>query len=127
MWFSKTEKVISMFKEAVNVYYDKHTPCYQWAGGKPDEYCINVAMNKFDLHPHQENYVPVYCGFIGGKKDEETVSKKFWAFGFTGNRLREADTKIYNKWVNQFCLRNNIQDRFYHVDKQEQIQERLKM
>lgn len=126
-YFKKTEKVKAMFTEAIKVYYQPGTPCFAWAGGKPDEYCINVAMNKVDLHPHKEYFVPVYCGFIGGKKDEETILKNFWGFGFTGNKISLKDSKIYNDWVRNLCEANKIPDRFYHVDKKEQIPERDKI
>lgn len=127
IYFKKNDKIKTMFDEARSIYYDKEVPCPVWAGGKPDEYCINVAMNKTNLHPHEENYVPVYCSFIGGSRDEETIKKKFWAFGFTGNRISQKDNDIYNKNVNNLCLRHNIADRFYHVNKKDEIPERLKL
>lgn len=127
IFFKKVPIVKQMFDEALKVYMDDKAPCYEWANGKPDEYCINIAMNKVGLNPHQENYVPIYCGFIGGRRDEETIKKKFWGFGFTGNRLGKSDKETYNKWVNQLSLYHKILDRFYHVDKKAQIPERLRI
>lgn len=124
VWFKKDPAIERMFELALEVYDDPDAPCKEWAGGKPDEYCFNVAMALCNIEPHEQCYVPVYNTFIGGVKNPDEIKKQFWGFGMTGHQVRPTDEETYNKWVNQLCVKFNIPDRFHHVNKKNKIVER---
>ena len=123
-YFKRNEKIEEMFKKALEVYDDPKAPCCQWAGGKPDEFCFNVAMSQCNIRPHKFNYMPVYIQFTDGIRGKDYILDYYWVTSNCGNRVHVTVAKLYNNLVHKYCVINKIPDRFYHTNKKELIPER---
>lgn len=124
LYFKAGPKADSIFKKAREVYDDPKAPTITWSGGKPDEYCMNVALA---LHDYvQEEAHVFYFQNVNGGMAEDTMRKKFWGFATGGNVVKANIVHIYNREVNMLCLQNDIPTRHYHVDKKDVIKEREK-
>lgn len=123
-YFKNGPEADSIFKKAREVYDDPKAPCITWAGGKPDEYCMNVSLG---LHEYTQE--PAHIFFfdnVNGSMREEIMVKRFWGFATGGNALAPKMIHLYNRKVNELCKKNGIETRHYHVDKKDVIKERSK-
>jgi hypothetical protein len=121
-YFKNGEKADSIFQKARDVYDDPKSPCITWAGGKPDEYCMNVSLGLHD-YTQEEAHIFYFENVNGGMK-EEIIRRKFLGFATGGNQLTPKLIHLYNKGINNLCLTKGIETRHYHVDKKDVIDER---
>jgi len=124
VFFKNGPKADETFKKARLVYDDPNAPTITWANGKPDEYCMNVALG-------QEGYVQEAAHFfyfdkINGHINDEAIVTKYWGFATGGNVVSPKLIHLFNRKVNALCEKNGINTRHYHVDKKDVIQERNK-
>lgn len=123
-YFKNGPEADSIFKKAREIYDDPKAPCITWAGGKPDEYCMNVSLG---LHDYTQEHAHIfYFDNVNGGMREEAIMKKFWGFATGGNALAPKMIHLYNKLVNELCKKSGIESRHYHVDKKDVIKERAK-
>jgi hypothetical protein len=122
VYFKNGEKANEIFKKARGVYDDPNAPTITWAGGKPDEYCMNVALGLIDYK--QDKAHIFYFDKINNTIPDETIGKKYWGFATGGNAVSPKLVHLFNRTVNDLCIANNIPTRHYHVDKKDIIEER---
>ncbi len=120
--FKKSEYAEKIFNKAIEVYDDSKTPNMPWAGGKPDEYCFNVALSLNDFKFKVKHVF--YFDKVNGTLSKHTIYHRFWGTAIGGNKVPQWIVDIYNKLVNKYCIRLNIPTRHYHVDKCKVINER---
>ena len=124
IYFKKGAKAEKIFNDAVNIYCDNKAPKTRKKWGFADEYCFNVSMSLNNHLPHEINWHPVYIHFIKSNIREMDIMQNYWALTNGGHTVSPILIKIYNRLLNLYCTKNNIPDRFYHVDKSKVIPER---
>jgi hypothetical protein len=124
-YFNKQDPgVQKLFIKMREIYADPKAPCKQWANGKPDEFCFNVACATENCIPPLLHYRPIYFSETEDVKPKEEIFKYFWAITNGGNKTRPAIIDIYNQLLNQYCKQMKVPDRFYHIDKKDILIER---
>lgn len=124
VYFKNGDYADEVFELAREVYDDPKAPTITWANGKPDEYCVNIALGKLDYE--QEPAHIFYFDKINGTIKDELIYSKYWGFATGGNAVSPKLIHLYNRKVNVLCLKHNIKTRHYHIDKKEVISERAK-
>lgn len=120
-YFKKTDKVKAMFKRMQEIYDDRQAPVVQWAGGKPDEYCFNIAGNMFEMYPHALIYKPIYLQMLDNVIIKDKVFNNYWGLSTCGNNVNPKLQEIYNRLLNDYCLEEGVPDRFLHKNKKDII------
>ena len=123
-YFQNGEKADKIFKDAREVYDDPKAPTITWANGKPDEYCINIALAKQDYL--QEEAHIFYFMNVNGSISDQAIEHRFWGFATGGNKVPERLIHWFNRRINFLCKKHNILSRHYHIDKKDVILERQK-
>lgn len=121
-YFRKCDWVDEMFTEALRVYDDPKAPVITWAGGKPDEYCFNVALAKKNYT--QPEFHVFYFDKLNGVINPGDIYTKYWGIATGGNRVSKNLIIIYNRLVNKYCTIMGIPERHYHIDKIQVVPER---
>ena len=121
-FFQNGPKADSIFEEARKVYDDPNAPTITWANGKPDEYCMNIALGEIDFK--QEEAHIFYFQNVNGSLNDDVIERKFWGFATGGNKVPERLVHWFNRRVNILCKKHNIESRHYHIDKKDVILER---
>jgi hypothetical protein len=121
-YFKKGNFSEQMFKIAREVYDDPNAPHIRWGGGKPDEYCFNIALSK--LNYSQEELHFLYFDKVNGAMPNEKIFQSFWGLAAGGNKLQLNIKRLYNDLVSLYSEHFEIQ-KHYHVDKKTIIPERL--
>lgn len=124
VYFKAGPKADSIFKKAREVYDDPNAPTITWAGGKPDEYCMNISLALHDYKQEQAHIF--YFQNVNGGLSDDNIQKKFWGFATGGNVVNPKIVHLFNRKVNLLCIQNDISTRHYHVDKKDVILERAK-
>lgn len=124
VFFKKGEKANAIFAKAREVYDDPAAPTMTWANGKPDEYCINIALALANYTQPQAHIF--YFDNINGTIQNHAIEERFWGFATGGNKVSPKLVHLYNYKVNELCLKHGIETRHYHVDKKDVITERQK-
>lgn len=124
-YFKKSEYAEKVFNLALEVYDQEGTPNVPWAGGKPDEYCFNVALSTLN-HKPENRHVFFFDKINGPNTPKETILHMFWGIAIGGNKVQPRIVDIYNRLVNKYCTRMNVMTRKYHIDKCLKIEERKK-
>ena len=124
VYFKNGPEADEIFKSAREVYDDPKAPTITWAGGKPDEYCMNIALGLRDYK--QEIKHIFYFDKINLSIRDEALPNLFWGFATGGNAVSHKLQHIFNKRVNLLCEKHNIPTRHYHEDKKDSIKERQK-
>lgn len=123
-YFKNNPQTDSIFKKALEVYDDPNAPTITWANGKPDEYCMNVALA---LHDYTQEQAHIFhFDHVNGHQTFELMKKKFWGFAIGGNEVAPKIVHLYNTQVNNLCKKHQIETRHYHVHKKDVIKERQK-
>lgn len=120
--FKKSSATKKIFEEARKVYDDPKAPCMPWAGGKPDEYCFNVALSKAGFQ--QEDKHIFFFKNINGSLRENEVYQYYWGIATGGTPVPKEVATLYNRIVNKCSHKLGIESRHYHKDKQDFIPER---
>lgn len=123
-YFKKCDFVDRIFSEALKVYFDPKAPTIKWANGKPDEYCLNVALSK--LGYSQNEFSVFYFDKMDGRMRLEDIYNEFWGIALGGNKNKKDIAIIYNKLVDRNCTIESLENRHYCRDKKDLITERLK-
>lgn len=124
LYFKNGPKADETFRKAREVYDDPKAPTITWANGKPDEYCMNIALGQED-YTQEEAHI-FYFDKINGSLREDAVKQRFWGFATGGNSVNSRLVHWFNQRVNYLCLMYKIETRHYHVDKKDVILERAK-
>ena len=124
VFFKNGEFADEVFTKALEVYDDPKAPTIVWAGGKPDEYCMNVALGQLDYT--QEPAHIFYFDKINGSRKEDSITSTFWGFATGGNQVNPRIIHLFNRKVNALCIKHKIPTRHYHIDKKDVILERSK-
>lgn len=122
--FHKTQNVEQLFKTALMVYDDTLAPTTQWANGKADEYCFNVAMGLLQMR--QDPFHVFYFDKLNGVKQESEIYNNYWGLAIGGNKVSQNVVILYNRLVNKFSIIKGMASRHYHIDKIDIIPERKK-
>lgn len=120
--FMKSDKAERIFNKALEVYKDEKAPTVQWANGKADEYCFNVAMGV--LGYTQEPLHVFYFYKLNGNKDGEYIYKNFWGIAMGGHKIPDNLIILYNRLVNTLSIKMGKTVRYYHTNKANAIPER---
>lgn len=123
-YFKNGQKADETFKKARTVYDDPKAPTITWANGKPDEYCINIALAQENYKQEQAHVF--YFDKINGSLREDAVKQRFWGFATGGNAVNPRLVHWFNQRVNVLCTIHKIDTRHYHIDKKDVILERSK-
>lgn len=121
-YFRKCDFTNEMFEICRSVYDDLKAPVIKWGGGKPDEYCFNIALSK--LNYTQEEIHFLYFDKINGRMPKERIYSSFWGLAAGGNKLQMEIKRLYNDLVSLYSEHFKIK-KHYHVDKKTVIPERL--
>lgn len=121
--FQKGEYAQKVFDLALQIYDEKGTPNVPWAGGKPDEYCFNVALSMLN-HKPENRHIFYFDKVNGTMLTKELILINFWGIAIGGNKVQPRIIDLYNRLVNKYCTRMNVMTRKYHVDKCKVINER---
>lgn len=121
-WFKKSAFCDRLFVRCLEIYNDKAAPCRQWANGKPDEYCFNVALS--ELGYQQKNTHLVYFDKVNGVISREQMCNNFWGLAAGGNQLIDVVRSFYNDLVKAYSKVFNTGITRFHVDKMAVIRER---
>ncbi len=124
VFFKNGPKADETFRKARAVYDDPHAPTITWAGGKPDEYCMNVALGQED-YTQEEAHI-FYFDKINGTIKDEMIGINHWGFATGGNAVSPKLIHLFNRTVNVLCTVAGIPTRHYHIDKKDVIKERTK-
>lgn len=124
LYFKRGPKADETFRKARDVYDDPNAPTIVWANGKPDEYCMNIALGQ-ENYTQEEAHI-FYFDKINNTLRNEVIEAKFWGFATGGNVVSPKLVHWYNARVNTLCINNGISSRHYHVDKKDVITEREK-
>lgn len=125
-YFSKGDVSDRVFEIAREIYDEPNTINIPWAGGKPDEFCLNIAMSKVGVKLPETNRI--YFRQTAGTLTSEQIYAQYWGLATGGARVDVSTVKLYNRLVDKYCIRLKIKDtlRHYHVDKASVIPERMK-
>lgn len=121
-YFKKGEFSNDLFRIAREVYDDLKAPVIKWGGGKPDEYCFNIALSK--LNYTQEELHFLYFDKVNGPMTKDRIFSSFWGLAAGGNKLQMNVKRLYNDLVTLYSEHFKIK-KHYHVDKKTIIPERL--
>jgi len=124
VYFKNGPEADAIFKKAREVYDDPNAPTITWAGGKPDEYCMNIALGLIDYK--QEIKHIFYFDRINLNIRDEALPNLFWGFATGGNAVSHKLQHLFNKRVNLLCEKHEVPTRHYHIDKKDVIKERSK-
>lgn len=124
LYFKNGPEADEIFEKARAVYDDPKAPTILWANGKPDEYCMNVALGEMNYSQGPAHIF--YFDKINGSIDEYKIKERFWGIATGGNVVSSKLIHIYNRLVEKYCYLAGIKTRHFHVDKKDVITERLK-
>ena len=110
-----------IFETALTVYDDPTSPNIPWGGGKPDEFCFNVACAHAGVLPRKR--LVFYFEKRDGRMSSEKIYKQFWGLSTGGSRVPGWVVNIYNRIVNACCIRTGVPPgvRHWHSDKENHI------
>jgi hypothetical protein len=98
--FNKSQKAKEIFKVAYGTYLDKNLPSIKWAGGYPDEYCINVALSLLDekiIYP----FTPIHCVNTNGEMTSFNILReRFYGMSMAGTKFTPIQHKLYDVTAN---------------------------
>lgn len=121
-YFKNGPAADALFENAREVYDDPKAPTITWANGKPDEYCINIALAKINYRQQKAHIF--YFDKINGTIKEAAIKQMYWGVAAGGNVLSPKMVDLYNRLVDKNCYLGNINSRHFHVDKKDVITER---
>lgn len=124
VYFKNGPEADDIFKKARDVYDDPNAPTITWANGKPDEYCMNIALGLRDYK--QEKSHIFYFDKINGYLEDKAMAQVYWGFATGGNSVSHKLQHLFNKRVNLLCEKHDVPTRHYHIDKKDIITERQK-
>jgi len=124
IYFKKTQENKELFDLCQQIYLDESAPKEKQTWGYADEYCFNVALSKLNIKFKSPNQNIIFIQFVQKKIEKKNITERFWGMTNGGHKTHPLLVKIYNELVNQYCLKMNILDRFYHIDKSQLIPER---
>lgn len=125
-FFRKGEFSSQVFKRAREVYDEKGSPCIVWANGKPDEFCLNVALAEKGVMPPEKQWV--YFKQTCGSMLPEAVLTNYWGLAMGGSIIGRNLAEIFNRLVNKYSIKMKRPEnlRYYHKDKKDHVKERAK-
>jgi hypothetical protein len=115
LFFRNGAHATKIFELARKAYDDMNAPCMSWGGGKPDEYCFNVALGLVN-HDQPERHV-FYFTKLHGHMEAERIYRTYWGLANGGAIVDSNVVILYNRLANKYCTRKGITTRRYHVDK----------
>jgi hypothetical protein len=121
-FFKKSSAATQIFQAARVAYDDSLAPCIPWAGGRPDEYCFNVALGK--IGNKQSDRHVFYFDKLHGQQPPAEVYRRYWGLATGGAATERQWAEIYDRLVNKYSLRLGITTRRYHIDKRRVIKAR---
>ena len=102
IYFERSEKVESVFKDAVSIH-DNHglSSVKEFAEGIPDELSINIAAAKHGVNPHKPNWQPSYWPQLYKNliPNVSTLYRDFYLLSAGGNLNTENVKQLYNTIV----------------------------
>lgn len=100
IYFTKSKLSKNIFETSHAVYLDKKIPCSAWAGGFPDEYCFNVAVNKAN-HQMLFPFTPIHGVNTNGELPAYiTLRDRFYGMQTAGIKFSNMQHKIYDTTSN---------------------------
>jgi alpha-N-acetylglucosamine transferase len=94
--FTKSEQVKKLYKTAHEIYLDRSLPCIKWAGGYPDEYCFNVALNILEMQMIYP-FTPIHgVNTNGDIISYNNFKERFYGMQVAGTSFKQDAHKVYN-------------------------------
>lgn len=130
MYFKKTERVLSMFKTAREIYKAPGLKSiHLFANHIPDELAINISTAIHGIEPHRYKWMPAYWPRMNGDHMpslEELYSKYFLLS--CGSNVTTGNTKVtYNRVMKAAAYKLGFQHLFPLINKKESMPERIRM
>lgn len=99
MYFEKSDRVERMFKKAQSIYSDHGlNSVKEFAGGVPDEMCINIAAGIEGIEPHDTNWKPSYWAQL--KQNQlpalDNLYSDYYLLSMGGNMNTQNVKNLYN-------------------------------
>lgn len=99
IYFERTEQTEAFFDEVKNVYQTTTITNRKFAGGMADELAYIIASLKLGVHPHMDDWQPVYW-FFRNKKHAHLqpyqLKNNYYAYSIGGNNLPVYVKAHYN-------------------------------
>lgn len=108
--------------ELARQVYNEPSINKEWANGKPDEYCFNIALNK--VGHWQEREIAVYFDKASGVLPYEKIYSDFWCLANGGSKCPQFVVQLYNRLVKKYAIRMGYKNLHFHEQKSAVIPER---
>jgi len=118
IYFKKSEAVISLFKDALDIFDNPKIPFLDFAGYMADELAISIACMKAGKYTAINSWNPVFW-----RKYEkvnpylDVIKQKFYALSMGGARVGKQDKQCYKTQVEAAYQALGIHSPFTWVDK----------
>lgn len=99
MYFDDSENTNELFQSAREFYEDDKLLCKSFAGGKPDEPALCLAMLKHNIVPHAVPYYPNYWEPVHKAKPEQDIYKNYNGISMGGKFVTQRIWNIYYNLV----------------------------
>lgn len=130
IYFKKTERVLTFFSKAREIY---ENPClssvHLFAGKVPDELAINISAAIHGIEPHQYRWMPAYWARMNGDYVPalEELYSKYYLLS-CGSNVSAGNTKLaYNRVIKAAAYKMGFQHLFPLVSKKEFMTSRTRM
>lgn len=130
IYFKKTERVLTFFLKAREIY---ENPClssvHLFAGKVPDELAINISAAIHGIEPHQYRWMPAYWARMNGDYVPalEELYSKYYLLS-CGSNVSAGNTKLaYNRVIKAAAYKMGFQHLFPLVSKKEFMTSRTRM
>lgn len=104
IYFEKSPEIKKLFTLAKKVYDNPLTRPTSIGGALPDEYAFNIASSIMGIHPHDDQFYPIYWEFKRAVMrkppvDQFEIMAKYWAYSVGGNETTLDQKNLYNRWI----------------------------
>jgi hypothetical protein len=128
LYFKKAAAIKKYFDTVVKIYNKKKIKTKEFANGNfTDELAFQIACMQTEIYPHQDNFTPIYNGFLGYKnlvRKYPYELKEFYGYSIGGN-VTDAFTKNnYNILAKSYFAKLGLSNPYQVVDKRKFLPER---
>lgn len=128
LYFKKCATAKKLFALAQKIYDAPKIKPQMFAGGVvPDELAINIAACKIGVHPHVQQWQPVYWARIHKPKLLPQLMNEYYLYSAGGNWATGEMQKTYNTVAAAAHKKNGSQFIFTLASKKSSLKERAKI
>jgi hypothetical protein len=128
LYFKKTASNKKYFAKVNSVYKKPNVVCRGFSNGTmTDELAIQITCMLTSIYPHQDNYTPIFNGFLGmpnlnRKYPYELVG--FYGYSIGGNYTNDFVKDNYNILAKHYFAKLGLSNPYQVVDKRTFLPER---